>query len=125
MSPIEPRYTDSKSSSGRGALLITTSIQSPNLAPDLLVDTYFARIHGKPYYILDESTTRQRLQANQLPGHLAYAIYAVSARYGLPTHDAAIIINVFTPGMHPTSEDTVLQYASDRNMPGALGWSLR
>jgi hypothetical protein len=63
MSPIEP------------------SIQSPTLAPDLLLDTYFARIHGKPYYILDESTTRQRLQANQLPGHLAYAIYAVSARY--------------------------------------------
>ncbi|KAE8825827.1 hypothetical protein PTNB73_09337 [Pyrenophora teres f. teres] len=63
MSPVEP------------------SIQSPSLAPDLLVDTYFARIHGKPYYILDESTTRQRLQANQIPSHLAYAIYAVSARY--------------------------------------------
>ncbi|KAH7345943.1 fungal-specific transcription factor domain-containing protein [Pyrenochaeta sp. MPI-SDFR-AT-0127] len=63
MSPIEP------------------SIQPPTLAPDLLLDTYFARLHGKPYYILDETTTRQRLQANQLPGHLAYAIYAVSARY--------------------------------------------
>ena len=61
--------------------LIVSSVQSPNLSPDLLLDTYFARIHGKPYYILDESTTRQRLQANQLPGHLAYAIYAVSARY--------------------------------------------
>ncbi|EOA92342.1 uncharacterized protein SETTUDRAFT_134587 [Exserohilum turcica Et28A] len=60
---------------------IEPSVQSPALAPDLLVDTYFARIHGKPYYILDEPTTRQRLQANQLPSHLAYAIYAVSARY--------------------------------------------
>jgi hypothetical protein len=85
MSPIEPRYLKATSSSGPGALLIATSGQSPNLAPDLLIDSYFARIHGKPYYILDESTTRQRLQANQLPGHLAYAIYAVSARYDSPT----------------------------------------
>jgi len=63
MSPIEP------------------NIQTPALAPDLLLDTYFARIHGKPYHILDEATTRQRLQANQLPSHLAFAIYAVSARF--------------------------------------------
>lgn len=71
--------------------MATTSVQSPALAPDLLVDTYFARIHGKPYYILDEPTTRQRLQANQLPSHLAYAIYAVSARYApaLPSLDIA------------------------------------
>ncbi|KAH4893896.1 hypothetical protein HBI80_240560 [Parastagonospora nodorum] len=63
MSPVEP------------------SVSAPPLSPELLLDTYFARIHGKPYYILDEATTRQRLQANQLPGHLAYAIYAVGARY--------------------------------------------
>lgn len=47
---------------------------------DILLDTYFARVHGKPYYILDELTTRQRLQHHLLPSHLAYAIYAVSAR---------------------------------------------
>jgi hypothetical protein len=86
MSPIEPRYLETTSSSGPGALLTATSVQSPTLAPDLLIDTYFARIHGKPYYILDESTTRQRLQANQLPGHLAYAVYAVSARYASLLH---------------------------------------
>ncbi|XPT00550.1 3-dehydroquinate dehydratase [Ascochyta lentis] len=63
MSPIEP------------------SVQTPTLSPDLLLDTYFARIHGKPYHVLDETTTRQRLQPNQLPSYLAYAIYAVSARY--------------------------------------------
>lgn len=62
-------------------MLITSSVQTPSLAPDLLLDTYFTRIHGKPYYMLDEATTRQRLQANQLPSHLAFAIYAVSARY--------------------------------------------
>ncbi|KAK7607230.1 fungal-specific transcription factor domain-containing protein [Phyllosticta paracitricarpa] len=48
---------------------------------DVLVDAYFARLHGKPYYILDELTTRQRFQHHQLPSHLAHAIYAVSARY--------------------------------------------
>ncbi|KAF2740671.1 hypothetical protein EJ04DRAFT_571993 [Polyplosphaeria fusca] len=63
MSPIEP------------------SLQSPNPVPDLLLDTYFGRIHGKPYHVLDEPTTRQRMQTNQLPAYLAYAIYAVSARY--------------------------------------------
>lgn len=84
MSPIEPRYLLAACHSRPCTLLTASSIQSPTLAPDLLLDTYFARIHGKPYYILDESTTRQRLQANQLPGHLAYAIYAVSARYDSP-----------------------------------------
>ncbi|KAF2745761.1 hypothetical protein M011DRAFT_495564 [Sporormia fimetaria CBS 119925] len=57
------------------------SVQTPTILPDLLLDTYFTRVHGKPYHILDETITRQRLQANQLPVHLAYAIYAVSARY--------------------------------------------
>jgi len=85
MSPVEPRYLlQPVCNSASGAQLTRPpSLQSPSLAPDLLVDTYFARIHGKPYYILDESTTRQRLQANQLPSHLAYAIYAVSARYDM------------------------------------------
>ncbi|KAF2002725.1 hypothetical protein P154DRAFT_136521 [Amniculicola lignicola CBS 123094] len=63
MSPVEP------------------SLQSPSIIPDLLLDAYFTRIHGKPYHILDETTTRQRMQANQLPTYLAYAIYAVGARY--------------------------------------------
>jgi hypothetical protein len=53
----------------------------------LLLDTYFARIHGKPYHILDETITRQRIQANQLPPYLAYAIYSVSARYVRTSHD--------------------------------------
>ncbi|KAF4536526.1 uncharacterized protein LTHEOB_12231 [Lasiodiplodia theobromae] len=70
------------------ANISTTSISptdvsqpTPFQRPDVLLDTYFARVHGKPYYILDELTTRQRLQHHQLPTHLAYAIYAVSARY--------------------------------------------
>ena len=82
MSPIEPRYDLQLPCPGSSSfhMLTASSIQTPTLAPDLLLDTYFARIHGKPYHILDEATTRQRLQANQLPSHLAFAIYAVSAR---------------------------------------------
>lgn len=81
MSPVEPRcaFADPRICSMES--LTPASIQAPNLSPEMLLDTYFARIHGKPYYILDEATTRQRLQANQLPGYLAYAIYAVGARY--------------------------------------------
>ncbi|KAK7716960.1 hypothetical protein SLS64_000904 [Diaporthe eres] len=37
--------------------------------------------HAKPFYILDESSVRQRLQLNQLPTYLVHAIYAVAARY--------------------------------------------
>ncbi|KAK6584242.1 hypothetical protein PZA11_003972 [Diplocarpon coronariae] len=49
--------------------------------PDFLLDTYFSRCHGKAYYVLEESTTRQRMQLNQLPSYLVFAMYAVSARY--------------------------------------------
>ena len=80
MSPIEPRYPLPLSHAKHRPVLTVVSAQTSSLAPDLLVDTYFARIHGKPYYILDETTTRQRLQTNQLPNHLAFALYAVSAR---------------------------------------------
>lgn len=48
---------------------------------DALLDTYFARLHGKPYYILDEPATRQRLRDGQLPRFLVNAVYAVSVRH--------------------------------------------
>ncbi|KAI1327214.1 hypothetical protein F5Y16DRAFT_372358 [Xylariaceae sp. FL0255] len=54
---------------------------SPGVQLDALLDIYFSRIHAKPYYILDESLVRQRLQLHQLPMSLLYAIYAVSARH--------------------------------------------
>jgi len=80
MSPIEPRCAHSTSrlacDDANGS-----RTQGPNFSPELLIDTFFARVHGKPYYILDEATTRQRIQASQLPSHLVYAVYAVSARY--------------------------------------------
>ncbi|ESZ94083.1 hypothetical protein SBOR_5559 [Sclerotinia borealis F-4128] len=54
---------------------------SPSVQQDVLLDTYFVRCHGKSYHILDESSIRQRIQANRIPTYLLYAIYAVSARY--------------------------------------------
>ena len=56
---------------------------TPKLLPDVFLDVYFSRLHGKPYYILDEDSTRQRSNNNQLPACLAYAINAVSARYAI------------------------------------------
>ncbi|KUJ15945.1 uncharacterized protein LY89DRAFT_648016 [Mollisia scopiformis] len=53
----------------------------PAVQPDVLLDTYFTRCHSKPYHILDETSTRQRIQLNQIPTYLLFAIYAVSARY--------------------------------------------
>ncbi|KAG4033951.1 hypothetical protein MFRU_004g04460 [Monilinia fructicola] len=65
------------------AVYSPTSISepSPSVQQDVLLDTYFVRCHGKSYYILDESSIRQRIQANHIPTYLLYAIYAVSARY--------------------------------------------
>ena len=47
---------------------------------EMVLDTYFARLHGKPFFILDETTTRQRHQMNQLPPHLSMAISAMTLR---------------------------------------------
>ncbi|KIW05363.1 uncharacterized protein PV09_03879 [Verruconis gallopava] len=69
-----PRPADSSSPTRAGAF------PSPEYA-QVLLDTYFRRIHGKPYYILDEASTRQRLVNNQLPEHLCLAIFAATARY--------------------------------------------
>lgn len=53
---------------------------------DALLDVYFGRLHGKPYYILDEAATRQKWQAGMLPTPIVNAIHAATARYvGLPT----------------------------------------
>ncbi|GKZ49279.1 hypothetical protein AbraIFM66951_001683 [Aspergillus brasiliensis] len=52
--------------------------------PDAMLDTYFARLHGKPYWILDETATRQRHQHGQLPVHLSMSIYALTLRYTTP-----------------------------------------
>jgi hypothetical protein len=48
---------------------------------DTLIDTYFSRLHGKPYYILDEPATRQRWRDNQLPRYVVNAIHAVTIKY--------------------------------------------
>lgn len=47
---------------------------------DTLLDLYFARLHGKPFHILDESDTRRRHQMDQLPTHLSMAISAMTLR---------------------------------------------
>ncbi|KAL1998906.1 hypothetical protein VTN02DRAFT_5400 [Thermoascus thermophilus] len=49
--------------------------------PDSVLDTFFTRIHGKPFYLLDEPTTRQKHQIGQLPPCLSMAIYAITVRY--------------------------------------------
>lgn len=62
---------------------------SPIIAPsstigtDALLDIYFARVHGKIYFILDEVLIRGRIQAGTAPNALLLALYAVSARYAL------------------------------------------
>ncbi|KAL1957161.1 hypothetical protein VTO42DRAFT_6304 [Malbranchea cinnamomea] len=62
------------------ALPLSPSTQ-PIFPSDSAVDTFFARINGKPFHILDESTTRQQLRLGQLPRCLSMAIYTITMRY--------------------------------------------
>jgi hypothetical protein len=56
------------------------SLQSVIL-PEAVLDSFFSRIHGKPFYILDEPTTRHKHQYGLLPLHLAMAIHATTLRF--------------------------------------------
>ncbi|KFX99508.1 hypothetical protein V490_01762, partial [Pseudogymnoascus sp. VKM F-3557] len=61
----------------------TPSVQSPAVADDVLLDAYFGRAHGKPYFILDEGVIRSRAQSGTAPNGLLLALYAVGARYAV------------------------------------------
>lgn len=119
---IAPRPVDGPSHATQLVSPDPAPAQPPALGPDLLLDTYFARIHGKPYYILDEATTRHRSHAHQLPPHLAYALYAVSARYAARRPcPLSIPLNFTCPDMRPILEATPLQSKSARSTPAAPG----
>lgn len=73
--------------------MLRQALASP-VHTDALVHTYCARFHGKPYYILDESSVRQRMQAGQLPGYLCYATWAVAARHTLHPHGHQAVVKL-------------------------------
>lgn len=50
---------------------------------DSTLNTFFSRINGKPFYFLDEATTRQRHRTGHLPVCLTTAIHAITTRYVL------------------------------------------
>ncbi|TKA68997.1 hypothetical protein B0A49_06583 [Cryomyces minteri] len=82
--PKEKPDTDKQSSDTSAVTPLTEPVFNehlPNPLSNVLLETYFIRVHGVPYHILDEAATRQRLEHKQLPIHLLYAIYAVSVWY--------------------------------------------
>ncbi|ATY65518.1 Fungal specific transcription factor [Cordyceps militaris CM01] len=46
-----------------------------------LISAYFATAHGRPYFIVDESTVRQRMQLRELPQYLVDAMCAAVAKF--------------------------------------------
>jgi hypothetical protein len=86
----EPRSALSNSLSQHVEPFPRLASQSGNLLPqqpptqgglsEAILDIYFSRLHGKPFFILDEATTRQRHQMNQLPAFLSLAISAMALR---------------------------------------------
>ncbi|KAI5284122.1 hypothetical protein KEM54_001577 [Ascosphaera aggregata] len=49
--------------------------------PDAVLDTFFAHVNEKPFYLLDEQSVRQQHRADQLPTALSLAIYALTMRH--------------------------------------------
>jgi len=47
---------------------------------DILLDTFFTRLHGKPFFILDEAQTRRLHNMKQLSVPLSMAISAMTSR---------------------------------------------
>jgi len=80
ISSVEPEYVLPSARKSHGLFTNLCSESALKIYPDLLLDTYFARLHGKPYHILDEASIRQRSRNNQVSSYLAHAIYSVSAR---------------------------------------------
>lgn len=59
----------------------SASSDQPQTVPtETLINSYFAAVHGKPYFIVDESTVRQRLQLKQIPQYLVDAMCATVAK---------------------------------------------
>lgn len=71
------------------------------------------RVHGKAYYILDETVTRQRLQMNQVPNHLLYAIYAVSARFVVTLALELQILKSSRYTAHPNGYQAAVKLSED------------
>ncbi|KAK2778856.1 hypothetical protein FQN52_002671 [Onygenales sp. PD_12] len=68
--------------SDQSPLMPNQTIPSPPVVlSDSMLDTFFGRINGKPFFVLDEPSTRQRHQMGQLPQFLSMAIYAITLRY--------------------------------------------
>jgi hypothetical protein len=75
--------TTDQGSSGSDVRSNSTPVSNSWLSvlPEALLDVFFARAQWTTFYILDDTTMRQRLCSNLVPRYLLYAVYAVSARY--------------------------------------------
>lgn len=96
-----------------GAWANKSSEPSPTVLPDVLLNTYFLRVHGKVYHILDETVIRQRLQMNQIPNHLLFAIYAVSARFVIMSTWEFKILNPSRYAAHPNGYHAAVRLSED------------
>lgn len=92
-SPVEIRPVEStqfqavgssypKATTNQSALSFPKPSQTRILS-EAVLNTFFARLHGKPFFILDEPSTRQRYRTNELPTYLSMAISALTTRYVL------------------------------------------
>jgi hypothetical protein len=110
-SPSPPRFVFAIVE--EGAILTNHSAPSPAVQPDALLDTYFTRCRGKAYHILDETSTRQRIQLNNIPSYLLYAIYAVSARWVAFSVATKVGLNIRRYTAHPNGYHAAVRLSEE------------
>ncbi|KAJ6789404.1 hypothetical protein PWT90_03634 [Aphanocladium album] len=71
----EPKFASSRPSSA------DQTTANGTVPTETLINAYFATAHGRPYFIVDESAVRQRMQLKQLPQYLVDAMCATVAKF--------------------------------------------
>ncbi|KAM0668417.1 hypothetical protein ACQRIU_001979 [Beauveria bassiana] len=75
---VEPVFATSRQSSAD-----QSATGNATVPIETLINAYFETAHGKPFFILDEATVRQRIQLKQLPQYLVDAMCAAVAKFSV------------------------------------------
>jgi len=94
-------------------------IQQSGRIPDSMLEAYFARLHGKPFFILDETATRRGHANGTLPVYLGLAVYALALRYDYPSV-TVLCMRGYTCEVHLLMSD---RYTTVNPPPGSLEYA--
>ncbi|OAQ99087.1 hypothetical protein LLEC1_02567 [Akanthomyces lecanii] len=104
----EPKFASSETASAVWPAAIDVTVPTKTL-----INAYLTTAHGKPYFIVDESTVHQRMQLKQLPQYLVDAMCASVAKLVRPNTLSGACDNMIRLSPHPKGHLTALQTSLD------------